>query len=401
MSIKKTVVFFLVISNILIMPYRSYGKPSDNFTLYSKSAALIDGLNGTLLYGKDENIPLSMASTTKIMTCIIALEYGNTNEYVIASKNASSQPKVHLGMNKGEAFLLKDLLYSLMLESHNDSAVCIAEGVSGSVEEFAILMNNKAKELGLKNTYFITPNGLDDEINGNTHHTTALELAQIMRYCICNSPKKDDFIKITQTQTYTFSNKDNSRSFSCSNHNLLSDMMNGVISGKTGYTSKAGYCYIGAIEDQGRIYIVSLLACGWPNHSNYRWSDAKALLNYGKEKYYYININSLEIPDDITYIRKVYFHNSFVEPVDVKIIPYKAYERNKYEIVESTSNISYEYIINDKIYAPCNSNTSIGYINFYIDEELVKTYTFHLESNVIDPGYTYYVKNVIKVFLMT
>ena len=382
------------------MPYSSYAQKNDNITLYSKSAALIDGLNGTLLYGKDENIPLSMASTTKIMTCIVALENGNPDEYVSVTKNASSQPKVHLGMSEGETYLMRDLLYSLMLESHNDSAVCIAEGVSGSVEDFAILMNNKAKELGLKDTYFITPNGLDSEINGQTHHTTALELAQIMRYCICNSPKKDEFIKITQTKSYSFYNKDKTRSFSCTNHNLLSDMMNGVISGKTGYTSKAGYCYIGAIEDEGRIYIVSLLACGWPNHKNYRWSDAKTLLTYGKNKYFYININSLKIPDDIPDIKRVYFHNSFVTPIDIKLVSNKTYQKNEYEIVEASSKVTYTFNIEEKIYAPYNSNVPVGYINFYIDGNLVKTYSVCLYCNVLEPNYTYFLKYATKLFLM-
>lgn len=397
---RKIVVMLLIVSNLLIMPYSSYGKETDDLTLYSKSAALIDGLNGTLLYGKDENVPLSMASTTKIMTCIIALEYGNLDDYIVVSDKAKAQPKVHLGMKKGEEFLMKDLLYSLMLESHNDSAVSIAEGVSGNVEDFAKLMNDKAAQLGLTDTYFITPNGLDKEIDEKYHHTTALELAKIMRYCICTSPKKEEFIEITSTPAYTFTNKDKTRTFSCTNHNLLFDMMDGVISGKTGYTSKAGYCYVGALENEGRIYIVSLLACGWPNHKNYKWSDAKTLLNWGKEKYFYISLNSLEIPDDIPVRKNILFKNTLVDSVDVNIISNITFQKNQYEIVTNETRITYEYHIDDEVYAPYYTDSSIGYINFYIDSELIKTYSLHIETDILEPGYIFYLKRVIKLFIM-
>ncbi len=133
----------------------------DELNLYAQSAVLMDASTGRVLYGKNENLARPMASTTKIMTCILALESGNLSDTVTASQNAASQPKVHLGVYKGETFLLKDLLYSLMLESHNDAAMMIAEHIGGSQEGFARLMNQKARDLGCEDTYFITPNGLD------------------------------------------------------------------------------------------------------------------------------------------------------------------------------------------------------------------------------------------------
>lgn len=114
--------------------------------LYARSAVLMDADSGRVLFGKEENVVRPMASTTKIMTCILALENMKEGQIVTASKNAASQPKVRLGMQEGETFYLKDLLYSLMLESHNDSAVAIAEGIAGSVKVFADLMNQKAKK---------------------------------------------------------------------------------------------------------------------------------------------------------------------------------------------------------------------------------------------------------------
>ena len=133
----------------------------DPLKLNAQSAVLADGLTGRVLYGKGEDTIRPMASTTKIMTCILALELGNPDDVVTATKEAAGQPKVHLGVQSGQTFYLKDLLYSLMLESHNDAAVMIAEHIGGSVPGFARLMNEKAKALGCENTYFITPNGLD------------------------------------------------------------------------------------------------------------------------------------------------------------------------------------------------------------------------------------------------
>ncbi len=256
--------------------------------LYARSAVLIDGDSGRVLSGKEEDVPRPMASTTKIMTCIVALEHmkGDT-ETAEVSEYAAGQPKVHLGVKKGEQYYLKDLLYSLMLESHNDSAVVVAEHVGGSVEGFAGLMNEKAEELGLDATYFITPNGLDAADDQGIHSTTAKELALIMRYCIMESEKREEFLQITQAKSHSFGDVSGSRNFSCSNHNAFLSMMEGALSGKTGFTGDAGYCYVGALRRDGRTFIVALLACGWPNNKNYKWADTRALMEYGLENYSY------------------------------------------------------------------------------------------------------------------
>lgn len=259
--------------------------------LYARSAVLIDGDSGRVLYGKEEDVPRPMASTTKIMTCIVALEHMKEDtETVNVSENAAGQPKVHLGMREGEQYYLKDLLYSLMLESHNDSAVAIAEHVGGSVSGFAALMNEKAKEIGCESTYFITPNGLDASDDVGTHSTTAKELAWVMRYCIRESAKKDEFLQITGAKSYSFQDVSGGRSFTCNNHNAFLSMMDGALSGKTGFTGDAGYCYVGALTRDGRTFIVALLACGWPNNKGYKWSDTRALMEYGLENYNYRNL---------------------------------------------------------------------------------------------------------------
>lgn len=258
--------------------------------LYAKSAVLMDADSGRVLFEKNGQEVRAMASTTKIMTCIVTLENGNLEDKVKASKKAAAQPKVHLGMQEGEEFYLKDLLSSLMLESHNDSAVAIAEHVGGSVEGFADLMNQKAEELGLSHTYFITPNGLDACDEKGIHATTAEELALILRYCIKESPKKDAFLEITRQPNVQFGNVEGSRNFSCYNHNAFLSMMDGALTGKTGFTGDAGYCYIGALRQDDRTFIVALLGCGWPNNKSYKWSDTKKLMKYGLANYQYKNV---------------------------------------------------------------------------------------------------------------
>ena len=227
--------------------------------LYARSAVLMDADSGRVLFGKDADAVRPMASTTKIMTCILALEYlrKHPDQTIEVSDQAASQPKVHLGMQKGEVFYIKDLLYSLMLESHNDSAVAVAEGIAGSVEEFAKEMNAKAAEIGCKNTHFITPNGLDAEDEGGVHSTTAEDLAKIMRYCIMTSGEKETFLEVTRTKEYQFQDADRKRTFSCHNHNAFLDMMDGALSGKTGFTADAGYCYVGSLRRDDRTFIVA------------------------------------------------------------------------------------------------------------------------------------------------
>ena len=254
--------------------------------LHARYAVLLDGDSGRVLLEKDGDVKRPMASTTKIMTCILALEHMKSEqEIVTASAEAASQPKVRLGVREGQQFYLRDLLYSLMLESHNDSAVMIAEHIGGSVRGFASLMNKKAAEIGCEDTYYITPNGLDASDEQGTHSTTARELALVMRYCLMESPKSQEFREITGAVTQQFRDVEGSQSYSCTNHNAFLTMMDGAVSGKTGFTADAGYCYVGALQRDDRTFIVALLACGWPDHKTYKWQDTRALMEYGL-KYY-------------------------------------------------------------------------------------------------------------------
>ncbi len=250
-------------------------------TLNAKAAVLMDGDSGRILYGKNPEEILPMASTTKIMTLIVALENASMDETVTVSAYAASMPDVQLGIREGEQYILKDLMYSMMLESHNDSAVAIAEHVGGSVEGFAGLMNQKAEELGCTGTHFITPNGLDAQDADGEHATTARDLALIMRYAILN----ETFLEITRTSYYSFGDINKTRNFTVNNKNALLSMTSEALSGKTGFTGKAGYCYVCAVQSEERTFIISLLGCGWPPNKTWKWKDTMTLIDYAKENY--------------------------------------------------------------------------------------------------------------------
>lgn len=263
--------------------------------LYAQAAVLMDGDSGRILYGKNEKERRPMASTTKIMTCILALENGEPEDVAEFSSLAASQPEVRLGAPAGRKFYLKDLLLSLMLESHNDTAVAVAECVSGSVEAFVHKMNEKAEELGCEDTWFVTPNGLDGASRDGSgrerpHSTTAADLARIMRYCLYESPAREEFLEITRTGSCSFSDLEKKGSYSCVNHNAFLSMMDGALSGKTGFTGGAGYSYVGALERDGKSLIVALLGCGWPPHKEYKWSDTRELMEYGLDQYEYEDV---------------------------------------------------------------------------------------------------------------
>lgn len=189
--------------------------------LYAYASCLLDAENNRVLFEKNGNEQLPMASTTKIMTLIVILENASMDEIVTVSSKAASQPDVQLNINTGEQYRLEDLLYSLMLESHNDTAVALAEHVGGSVEAFCAMMNEKAASLGLIHTCFETPNGLDSE----NHHTTAAELAVIASYAL----KNETFLKITNTTSYQFNELTTGRSFTVSNKNRFLYMMEGAV----------------------------------------------------------------------------------------------------------------------------------------------------------------------------
>lgn len=372
---------------------------ADELQLYAQAAVLMDAESGRVLYGKNPKEVLPMASTTKIMTCILALEYGNPDEIVEASSYAASMPKVKLYVKSGEKYRLKDLLYSLMLESHNDSAVVIAEAVGGSVEGFAVMMNQKARDIGCFDSYFITPNGLDAVVNesGKTHSTTAADLAKIMAYCVSKSPKKEEFLEITRAISYDFTDADGKRSFHCNNHNAFLGMMEEALSGKTGFTNKAGYCYVGAVESEGRLYTVALLACGWPNNRSYKWSDMKKLAAYGMERYQYRDIYEakefadIPVRNGISGEQGTPYDEAFVSVTleqDEESLPFLLCEEDRVEVRTRVETV---------LDAPVAAGTKVGEVRYYLNEELVRSYGVYTDSEVEERSFLWILKYILKL----
>ncbi len=371
-------------------------KPTE---LYAKSAVLMDGDSGRVLYEKDGYAAMANASTTKILTCILTLENCDLDSEVEVSALAASQPKVHLGMSAGQKFYMRDLLYGLMLESFNDCAMAIAEHIGGTKEGFAEMMNRKAKEIGCKDTYFITPNGLDAKDSVSFHHTTAADLAGIMRYCLKESEKAEAFLEITRTKQYSFTDLEGKRSYSCYNRNAFLDMMEGALSGKTGFTGNAGYCYVGALEREGKTYIVALLACGWPNNKTYKWSDTKKLMNYGLENF------------EKKYLSEIRLDPSELEPVPVEEgqggrIGEAVYIRPLVEerpgieelLVFKGQDITVSCQMAEKLQAPVEKGAYIGKVTYRLGEETLKECAIRSDRKINKIDFSWCFWRVMELF---
>lgn len=236
----------------------------------AESAVLIDAQSGEVLYGKNEDTPRPMASTTKIMTALVALENADVNDVIEIADEAIGVEGSSIYLQKGERMTLLELLYAMLLQSANDAAVAIAVGVGGSVPRFAEMMNEKARSLGLTVTHFENPNGLDAE----GHVTTAKELARITAEAL----KNPVFAEIVSTYKKKISGPDGSVRVVV-NHNKLLNMYNGCIGVKTGFTKKSGRCLVSAAQRESLTLIAVTLSA--PDD----WNDHMALLDYGFENY--------------------------------------------------------------------------------------------------------------------
>ncbi|MEI3374442.1 MAG: D-alanyl-D-alanine carboxypeptidase family protein [Coprococcus catus] len=348
---------FILIQNPAAAAETGQQEEKEKLSLNARAAVLMDADSGRILYGKNETMVFPMASTTKIMTLIVALEHNEPDQIVMASAGASAMPEVRLGVHEGERYRMEDLYYAMMLESFNDAAMMIAEGTVGSVENFAELMNEKAISLGCTQTYFITPNGLDAADEKGVHSSTAEDMAKIMRYAIDN----EDFLKITQTADYSFTDCDRKRSFEVHNKNVLLTMMDGVLSGKTGYTADAGYCYVCAVKKDDRTFIAALLGSGWPPHKGYKWSDVQTLLDYGDKNYRYQTIDiSKGVPD-----RQVHVMNGEQDFATVR-----AKQTNYRFLLSSEDKVHVESVLPGQLEAPVEAGQSVGSIQVFVNGDL-------------------------------
>ncbi|GHU63782.1 D-alanyl-D-alanine carboxypeptidase [Clostridia bacterium] len=385
---KKLILWFFILclallpSQILFAQENETGKeaieiPSELNNLYAQSAVLMDADSGRILFSKKGQDVLAMASTTKIMTCIIALENGKMDDVVTISEYAARQPKVHLGMSKNQQYYLQDLLYSLMLQSHNDSAVAIAEHIGGSVEGFASLMNQKAQDLGCKQTNFVTPNGLD----ALGHQTTAEELAKIAQYAIQN----EQFLSITNTAAWNFSELTAGTQKAVHNANAFLGQMDGAIGIKTGFTGKAGYCFVGAIRRDGKSFISVVLASGWPPNRTYKWSDTQKLMNYALTHYQY-----KQVLEPIKTYQQFFVKNGQEKYTDTYI------DAELNLLLSEDDQVELIYDTPRQLEAPVQKGEKIGVLSVKINGKVYVEYPICVDRDILKIDYPYCVKNILE-----
>lgn len=245
-------------------------------------AALADGKTGRVLWEKDGDTPMAMASTTKIMTAILVLENADLEGTVEISRNAAHQPEVHMDLREGEEWKVGDLLSAMMLRSYNDAAVALAEYTSGTVEDFCAEMTAKAAEIGAEDTVFGSPNGLDSSLPLERHHSTASDMARIAAYALEN----EAFCRIVAQPEIYITEKNGKRQLSVTNADRFLREYDGAMGVKTGYTNKAGHCFVGAAERDGVRLVSAVLGSGWGDSGKEKkWTDTKKLMDYGFANY--------------------------------------------------------------------------------------------------------------------
>ncbi|MBR6548717.1 MAG: D-alanyl-D-alanine carboxypeptidase [Clostridia bacterium] len=247
--------------------YGVQAAPLQEPTVSAQSAVVIDGFTGEVLFEKNADQQRSMASTTKIMTTLLALEQNDPNREIVTTKEMVTVEGSGMGLLAGDHVTLQGLCYGMMLASGNDAANTVALSLSNSFEEFAEKMNQKAKQIGMRNTRFVTPSGLD----ADGHYSTAYDMATLMQYAL-NNP---DFCKISQTVStrVTYGNPPYERKLT--NHHRLLKEYDGCLGGKTGFTKKSGRCLVTAARRNGATLICVTLSA--PDD----WNDHKSLLDYG------------------------------------------------------------------------------------------------------------------------
>jgi len=378
--LKKNVIMGLILISVMMVNNIVFASEEIKMNLHAKGAIVVENKSGRILYGQHYDEQMAMASTTKIMTCIIALENCDLNEIVQVSKLATKAPPVKLYIKEGEKYCLEDLLYALMLQSSNDVAIAIAEHVGGSVENFCDMMTSKAHELGAKDTSFKTPNGLD----ADGHYTTARNLALIAIYAM----KNDKFVEIINTKNKTISSRDGSKK----QHNLVNKNSflfaysdsNGI---KTGFTSKAGYCYVGSACKNNMNLISVVLASGWPPHKTFKFDDTRKLLDYG-----FNNFEMKVIPDQSFSVKNIKVIDGQNDNVSCYI------EKITKDIpLSKQDQISYDINIMDEIQAPVIKGDIVGSVKVYLNNENIYSMPIKTTEEVKKIDFIFNLKKIIDI----
>ena len=351
----------------------------------SRYAVVIDRNSKAILYGKNENMKTKMASTTKIMTSLIVIENTNLNNIVEISGKAAGTGGSRLKIKKGDKITVKDLLYGLMLRSGNDAAVALAEYVAGSIENFATLMNQKAKEIGLENTNFVTPHGLDKD----EHYTTPYELAILTNYAL----KNEVFLSIVKTKTCNITINGYSRTIS--NTNELLGYLNGVYGVKTGFTNGAGRCLVTAIKREDLDVICVVLGA---DTKKIRTTDSIKLIEYCFANFQNINVKT-KIEEEFESWKNINKGRINIEKgIKNRInLNLEEYNLESYPIKNNTENkIKIEINANLNLQAPVSKNTKIGEVTLIYDNHIILKVGIKTGEEVRKKGIIDYILEIIR-----
>lgn len=360
----------------LAAPPEYTGEMNDDFAV-----VLIDADSGTVLYKNNEDAQVEPASTTKIMTCILAIENSNMDDVVtISKKAANSKTGSLLVIKEKEEMKMQDLVTGMMLASGNDAAVAIAETISGSVEDFAALMNEKAKSLGMESTNFVTPNGLHFE----NHHTTASDMAKLARYAMQNQTFRDIVKKASYDMPET--NKQHARTVKNTNQLLdsKSDFYYEYATGiKTGSTPYAGGCLVSSATNQDGMNLICLVFGEKPSEKTKRWTVSKKLFEWGFETYKTIDVSTLMKPVEPVQINDYAVDDAknglleFTPPEATKVYATLPKE-DAQKLVDGTDTIEAVTTFDKELVAPIVKGDIMGKVTYTIKSTGAEVYSYNL-----------------------
>ena len=378
---QKRVLFFLLLVTIYIISFNHiYASDiSEELTLYCENDIAVDAETGTILFAKNENEKLYPASTTKILTAILAIENLNLEDNVIVSRNAVYSTPIGssvMGVKPGEIFTVEELLYGLLLPSGNDVALVLAEEISGNVNDFVNLMNEKASKIGCTNTHFANPHGFHDD----NHYTTAVDMMKIFEYCF----KNETFRKIISTKSYDIASTNKRETpIHLENTAKICDpnsisYYEYVVGGKTGYTEEARGTFIGyAKKDNKTIFIGCFNGSQNINRNQARYMDAKEILEYCFNNSKYDIIANRD-----NYKFKIYDENSRkYYTVGLSDDIYTTIINENYPNIKYNTNIDFNKLesIKDTIEnGESVSDMSVGNITMTYNDNFKKDYTLNL-----------------------
>ena len=355
MKLKKAFLFLICLSLLsayLCIPVSA----QEELSISADHAILIEATSGKVIYSKNANERTQMASTTKIMSTILTLESGSLDDEFVVDTNAIMVEGSSMGLRPGDVVTKRILCYGMMLPSGNDAANASAVAVSGSIDDFVAMMNEKAKALGLENTNFVTPSGLDDDTD--EHYSTAYDMARLTAYAM----QSDDFKEICSTFDISFDVAEG-RKIWLGNSNKLLRYVKGCIGVKTGFTDKAGRCLISAVE-RGDVTLICV-TLNAPDD----WSDHETLYDYGFNEIsaysvggVYINVPAVGGKTNVA---------TLIAQKDTLILP-----KTENTIIDK------RVIVPRFIYAPLKSGTAVGRIEYYVDSKLVYTAELVLAKDI-------------------